>query len=147
MRFCTQCKQITTGQPIFCNRCGRSYNLKLCPRLHVNPRSAEVCSQCGSLDLSTPQPKLPLVLRPVAMLLGLGPGVLFLLIAGVYLAFYIRQLITDPSGLLPLMCLGFLLGCLLLLWMMLPRFLRNFLKGIGRLIFKRRNKEGRNRQR
>jgi len=76
------------------------------------------------------------------LLLGLGPGFLFLAVAGLYLAFYIHKLVTDPSGLLPLMCIGFLLGVVLLLWMMLPKGLRGLLGGIARLIFRRKGKEG-----
>jgi hypothetical protein len=40
------------------------------------------------------------------------------------------------------MCLGFLLGVVLLLWMMLPKGLRGLLGGIARLIFRRKGKEG-----
>jgi RNA polymerase subunit RPABC4/transcription elongation factor Spt4 len=78
MRLCTNCHQITVGKPLFCNKCGSSYNLKLCSRLHVNPRAAKICSQCGSKDLSTPQPKVSLLFRPFVFLFGLGPGFLFL---------------------------------------------------------------------
>jgi RNA polymerase subunit RPABC4/transcription elongation factor Spt4 len=141
MRLCTNCHRITVGKPLFCNRCGSSYNVKLCSRLHVNPRAAKICSQCGSKDLSTPQPKASLLLRPFVFLLGLGPGFLFLAAAGIYLAFYIHKLFTDPNGLLPLMCLGFLLGLLLLVWMMLPKGLRGLLGGIGRLIFRRKRRD------
>ena len=35
--------------------------MKLCPRLHVNPRTAEACSQCGIRDLSIPQPRIPIL--------------------------------------------------------------------------------------
>ncbi len=58
MKYCYECGRITAGEPLFCNFCGRSYNVKLCPRHHPNPRIAEVCSQCGSRELSTPQPKV-----------------------------------------------------------------------------------------
>src|SRR6266481_1646550 len=59
MRYCYNCNRATIGDPLFCNFCGRSYNIKLCQKLHVNPRNAEACSRCGSRDLSTPQPKVP----------------------------------------------------------------------------------------
>ncbi len=58
MKYCYECGYTTAGEPLFCNYCGRSYDVKLCPKLHVNPRLAEACSQCGSRDLSTPQPKV-----------------------------------------------------------------------------------------
>ena len=142
MRLCTNCYQITAGKPLFCNRCGRSYNVRLCSRLHVNPRPAKICAQCGSKDLSMPQPKVFFLLRPVVFLIGLGPGILFLAIAGIYLVFYVQKLLSDPNGLLPLMCIGLSLGLLLLFWMMLPGFLKHVFKAIGRTLFHRKNKDG-----
>jgi len=53
---------------LFCNFCGRSYDVKLCSKLHMNPRFAEACSHCGSRDLSVPQPKVPLAFRLAAWL-------------------------------------------------------------------------------
>jgi len=72
--------------------------------------------------------------------LFLYPGLL-LMIAGIYLVFYIHKLITDPNGLLPLMCIGFVLGLVFLLWMMLPKGLRHMLSRVGRFIFRRNSKE------
>src|SRR5216684_3959120 len=60
MKYCYECGSTTAGEPLFCNYCGRSYDVKLCSKLHMNPRLAEACSQCGSRDLSTPQPNVPL---------------------------------------------------------------------------------------
>jgi len=79
MRYCNQCHRITSGQPLFCNFCGRSYNVKLCPQRHPNPRSAEICSQCGSREMSTPQPRVPLLRRALLLLLALAVAVLILL--------------------------------------------------------------------
>ena len=76
MRYCNQCHKITPGEPLFCNFCGRSYNLKLCPHRHPNPRSAEICSQCGSRELSTPHPRVPFLLLPLVWLLTALPGLL-----------------------------------------------------------------------
>src|SRR5438034_11249434 len=58
MKHCYHCGRLTSGDPLFCNTCGRSFDKKLCPRHHPNPRSAEICSRCGSRELSTPQPKV-----------------------------------------------------------------------------------------
>src|SRR5579871_334632 len=110
MKYCHKCHRLTAGKPLFCNSCGSSYDRKFCPRLHVNPRAAQVCSQCGSRELSSPQPRVPLVLRPVVTLLGLGPGFFILLLLVVWVAFYLRQLLSDPSGLLPLMLVALALG-------------------------------------
>jgi hypothetical protein len=63
LKFCYHCGQATFGEPLFCNFCGRSYNVKLCPRFHVNSRGTSFCSKCGSHDLSTPQLRVPLWAR------------------------------------------------------------------------------------
>jgi hypothetical protein len=76
MKDCYQCGKLTAGEPLYCNHCGRSYDVKLCPRHHQNPRGAEGCSQCGSRELSTPQPKLPMSWRLAALLLQFVLGIL-----------------------------------------------------------------------
>jgi len=80
MKYCYECGWTTASEPFFCNYCGRSYDVKLCPKLHINPRLAEACSQCGTRDLSTPQPKVPVQWRVFAFLAQwLSATVLFLL--------------------------------------------------------------------
>jgi hypothetical protein len=59
MKYCYQCGHTTAGKPLFCNSCGCTYDVKLCPKLHVNPRLANACSFCGSRLLSTPHPRVP----------------------------------------------------------------------------------------
>ncbi len=135
MRLCSNCWNLTAGQPLFCNKCGSSYSVKLCPRHHPNPRAAKACAECGSKDLSTPQPKAPILVRPLLMLFSIGPGALLLGALLVYLVFYVRQLLNDPARLLPLMCIGFVLAAVFVIWVMLPRFAR---KSISR--FTRRRK-------
>jgi len=128
MKLCMNCHRTTAGKPMFCNFCGASYSVKFCPRQHVNPRAAEACSQCGSRDLSQPQPKVPLLLKPLLWLLGLSPGILLLALIGGAAGLVLRRLAEDPSRLLPSMCLVLSLGLLFLLWIMLPNFLKRFLK-------------------
>src|SRR5437764_1469406 len=97
MRYCNQCHRITAGEPMFCNFCGSSYNVKLCPSRHINPRSAEVCSQCGSRDLSTPAPRVPFWLAPLLFCLSLLPGFLLLLLSILFLLGFINALLTDQQ--------------------------------------------------
>jgi hypothetical protein len=133
IRYCHNCHRITTGErPLFCQFCGRTYDVKLCPRQHPNPRTAQICSQCGSHELSTPQPRLRLWLRPLLSLLTIAPGVL--LIGGLilFIPLFIRRLLTDPGNLAGLMSVGLMLGFLLYLWMHLPHFLRNGVKKLFR---------------
>jgi len=81
MRFCNSCKKLTTGKPLFCQHCQSTFDLKLCPHRHENPRSATYCSQCGSSDLSTPQPRPPLIIRLIFLLLPILPGLLLILLS------------------------------------------------------------------
>ena len=75
MKYCYNCNRVTIGEPLFCNFCGRSYNIKLCPKLHVNPRYAEACSHCGIRELSTPQPKVPFWATILLFFMSLIPGI------------------------------------------------------------------------
>jgi RNA polymerase subunit RPABC4/transcription elongation factor Spt4 len=124
MRYCFHCSRITVGQPQFCNFCGRTYDSKLCPRLHDNPREAQVCNQCGSRDLTLPQPKLALWIRPLLFLFSLLPGVALLILTIGYLFLYIYIWFTDPSRMLAVLMLGLVVGMLWLLYMEMPRFMR-----------------------
>jgi RNA polymerase subunit RPABC4/transcription elongation factor Spt4 len=100
VKFCFQCGRITPGDPLFCNYCGRSYDTKLCPRMHPNPRRAEVCSRCGSRDFSTPQPLRPIWAPVLQFLLSAIPG-FFLVLASVALVlFFLIAVLSNPNALL-----------------------------------------------
>ena len=135
MRYCYHCNRITAGEPLFCNFCGRSYDIKLCARLHPNPRAADVCSQCGSRDLSQPHPRVPFWMRPFLLLLGKLPGVILLLLSVALLVALVQALLTDPRTLGAVFAFGFVLAMLWLLYLQLPGFLR---RGIGRLLSRSR---------
>jgi RNA polymerase subunit RPABC4/transcription elongation factor Spt4 len=127
MRYCNQCHRITAGEPLFCNFCGRSYDFKLCPHRHPNPRNAEICSQCGSRELSTPQPHVSFLLTPLVTLLSLLPGLLLALVS-VSLAFGIIQTVLSSQQLmLQAVVAGFILCFLWYLYLHLPHFLRRLL--------------------
>lgn len=116
MTYCYNCGHMTAGEPLFCSKCGRTYDVKLCPRLHPNPRSAEVCSKCGSRELSTPQPKIPLSLKLLAILVRLGLGLL-LFYGTVRLGIALLQTAQVQRA---LVAIGMLLGCLWWMWSKLP---------------------------
>ena len=116
MKYCYQCGKMTSGDPLFCGTCGRSYDVKLCPRLHVNPRGAEVCSKCGNRELSTPQPRIPMGLRLLALLVRLGLGLL-LFYASLSL---VIALLRSPQVQRAVVVFGLLLVALWSLWLKLP---------------------------
>jgi ribosomal protein L40E len=138
MKYCYNCGQITVGKPLYCNSCGRSYNVKLCPRGHANPRSAEVCSQCGSRDLSTPQPRVPLHIRLLAVLLSLLPSILLALVSLLVAVLLIRELLANPEWFLALVPLVIAVAILAWIWSELPLWFRNLV----RRLLHRKRKDG-----
>jgi RNA polymerase subunit RPABC4/transcription elongation factor Spt4 len=127
MRYCNQCHRITPGEPVFCNFCGRSYDFKLCPSRHPNPRNAEVCNQCGSRELSTPHPRVPLWLAPIVALLSVLPGLLLVCVTVLFLIGLVNALVHSPQALFQLMLIGLMISFLWFLYMHLPHFLRRLL--------------------
>jgi hypothetical protein len=129
MKFCYQCGRMTAGEPLYCNSCGRSYDVKLCPRHHANPRSAEVCSQCGSRELSTPQPRISVWWKILEFLAKVIFGVLlvYLTLAGFV------ALLKTPQFQNALIVFGILIGLLWWLWSELPEWFRKLVRrSIGR---------------
>ncbi len=127
MRYCNQCHRITPGDPLFCNTCGRSYDHKLCQHRHPNPRSAEICSQCGSRELSTPHPRVPLLLSALLVLLSALPGLLLFGVSLLFLIGFVNALVTNQQLLFQLMLVGLMLAFLWYLYMHLPHFLRRLI--------------------
>lgn len=136
MRYCYFCNHLTPGQPLFCNYCARSYSQKLCPRLHANPRSAEACSQCGSRDLSTPQPRVPLWVPVVEFLVSLIPGLVLALVSGLLIGAFVVALLHSPRMLCAFVMLGLALGVLWWVWSKLPSWFRS---AIYRMLKRKRN--------
>ena len=130
MRYCPQCHRLTTGEPLFCNHCGATYDAKLCPARHLNPRNAEVCSQCGSRDLSTPAPRLALWLRPVLFGLSLLPGVLLALVLLMVAIGIINQIATNGQVQVQILVLFLLLALLWFIYIHIPKFIQKALRSL-----------------
>lgn len=120
MKYCTACGRITPGDPLFCQSCGCSYDVKLCPRLHPNSRHAEVCSRCGSRDFSTPQPIMPFGRR---VLWFLQRAALVLCLTVLVLAF-VATLLGTREGQNAVVALGLMGALLWWLWSLIPEWLR-----------------------
>jgi hypothetical protein len=128
-----------TGEPYFCQFCGTSYGVKLCPRMHPNPRKAQVCSRCGSRDLSTPGPKLPWWTPLLEFVFRLVPGSL-LVIASLIAIFAVAQSDVPQTLLLALTPTFLMLGVLWWAWSRLPAWFR---KAIYALLKRRRDGDSR----
>lgn len=123
MKYCYHCGHLTAGEPLFCNFCGRSYDLKLCPRRHPNPRFADVCSQCGSRELSTPQPKVSFWWKVLAFLLQVFLGI----VLGLTSLAVVTELLRTPAMQDLLILEGFVLLILWVIWAMLLDWFRKFI--------------------
>lgn len=128
MKYCYQCGKMTAGEPLYCGTCGRTYDVKLCPRQHVNPRGAEVCSKCGSRELSTPQPRIPMSLRLLALLIRLGLGLLLFYAS---LTLVVDLLRTQQVQQL-VVVFGMLLSALWWLWSKLPDWFQEAIRSFWR---------------
>ena len=132
MRYCHNCHKTTPGDPLFCHNCGATYDARLCPARHLNPRWATVCSQCGSRDLSTPAPRVPFWLKPLLLIASLLPG---LLLAGLLVAVaaaILREVLTDRAVQVQLLVLTLILALLWWLWLQLPHFIQNMFRSLWR---------------
>lgn len=109
MKFCRSCRRLTSGEPLFCGKCGRSYGVRYCPKLHRNPVTTSVCSQCGSKELSSPHQAASVLCRGAAVI-GLIIGMLLLAGTLFYLTQFVRKLLSEPSSTLPLMLVGLGIG-------------------------------------
>ena len=117
---------------MFCNFCAHSYDFKLCPHRHPNPRNAEACSECGSRELSTPHPRVPLWLSMLLVLLSALPGLLLLAVTALLLVGFIQALISSPQMQFQFMLVGLMLAFLWYLYLQLPHFLRRLVSKLFR---------------
>ena len=137
--YCYECGHTTGGRPLFCNFCGRSYDVKLCPRLHVNPRMAEACSRCGSRNLSLSQPRVPFLWRALGVTLLLITGGCLTAVSCAF-AFQVQKSLAVRGELSSeLVVHGLMLALLWGLWSSLPDCLRIVI----RRLLKRRSGENR----
>jgi RNA polymerase subunit RPABC4/transcription elongation factor Spt4 len=132
MRYCHNCHKTTTGEPLFCQFCGSTYDAKLCPARHINPRWAEVCSQCGSRDLSTPAPRAPFWLAPLLLLGSLLPGVVLVVALVLVAAAIARELLTNQRVQAQLLATVLILALAWWLYLQLPHFIKNMFGSLWR---------------
>jgi len=59
MKHCFTCKRNRPDNAKFCPGCGSTFDVRYCPRLHLNSPTAEYCTECGSSDLSAADHRPP----------------------------------------------------------------------------------------
>ena len=122
MKFCYQCGKASPGDPPFCSKCGRSYDVRLCPRMHRNSRFATACSQCGSRELSEAQPQVSVWWKVLEVLAKVGFAIILVLISLEVLI----ALLERPQFQTGVFVIGVLLGLLWWMWAQLPECFRKF---------------------
>lgn len=137
MKYCFSCDHITPGKPLFCESCGCSYDVKLCSRRHANPRIAEVCSQCGSRDLSTPQPRRPFWVPPLGWIITVLPGAFLTFTSAVVVLASLVAMVQRPDVIVMLILLAIPFGILWGMWSELPAWFRSW---VYRLLKHRRER-------
>jgi hypothetical protein len=122
MKFCYQCGKASAGDPPFCSKCGRTYDVRLCPRLHRNSRFAKACAQCGSRELSEAQPQVSHWWKVLEFLAKVAFGIFL-----VYFSLTaLLDLLQRPQFQAGVLVIGILLGLLWWLWSQLPEWFRKF---------------------
>lgn len=94
--------------------------MRLCPRLHVNPRYATVCSQCGSHELSKPQPKVSFWWKVLLFVLQVLFGVFLVYLSLSVLVELLKTSVVETG----LVVCGLFLAALWALWILLPEWFR-----------------------
>ena len=92
------------------------------------PAMRRVCSQCGSRELSTPHPRVPLWLAPlIALLSALARPAAARRHASCSCSALVNALVSNQQLLFQAVLAGLMLAFLWYLYMQLPHFLRRFL--------------------
>ena len=122
-------------------RAVRVFNdVKLCSRRHANPRTAEVCSLCGSRDLSVPQPRRPAWVMPLGLILTVLPGAFLSFASIVVVLAVIIAAIQRPDTIVVLILLAIPFGILWGMWSETPSWFRSWVYRL--LKRKRERREG-----
>lgn len=140
MRRCTYCFRFHPGDPVFCSHCGRSFNVRICSRGHRNPRGVTFCSECGSVDLSTPAPPASLLHHLSGLALYATATVTALIVVLVMVLAVLQSIDWQAlSG--PLLALVLMVGLLYWSTTWLPGPIKKLGKAAGHQLWKSVRKE------
>lgn len=128
MKYCYYCGRSTAGDPLFCATCGRSFDKRICPRLHVNARSAGACSRCGSTDLSTPHPQVPLRYQLLEWLTRIAVGAFLVFVSALFAAAMLADLAGHHTPPHRRILFAVLLATLWWGWSEVPHWFRTFVR-------------------
>lgn len=123
MRYCANCKRLNMGEPVFCQYCGRSFNVRICRSCgHMNPTDALACRKCGRTNLSEPSgdhsilPLIKFLIKiicwPLAILLALQ---------------FIKAILMNLQAVAPLVIM---VGLFALAYSFLPEIVKKLIRRI-----------------
>jgi len=135
MKRCNACFRYAVGKPTYCPHCGRSYDVRLCPRGHASPRNVQFCSVCGSDNLSTAAPPEDLLARASRLVLVAAFWMFGAIAAGALALAFLRSLDVNALA-APLLQLGVALALLYWTSTLLPGPVRKVGKAAGRRAWK-----------
>jgi len=134
MRRCTACFHFHPGHPTFCAHCGRSFDVRLCPRGHRNPRAAVFCAECGSADLSTATPPASFLHRVSGLVLYVFSSFTLAIVALVVVLAVLQSLLWQAvDG--HLLALVLMLGLLYWTTTLLPGPVKKLGKAAGKRVW------------
>jgi hypothetical protein len=137
MRRCNYCFRYVVGQPLYCPKCGRSYDAKICSSGHLNSRHSHFCTACGSGEFSTPAPLetwLGFLSRwTLQLFVGLAIGLLLLAVVAAVVVSIDWAILVEPF-------ISLVLMVILLYWLttLLPGPIKRVGKAAARHAFKRK---------
>ena len=144
MRYCSSCHRWFSARPTYCPACGRTWDVKLCPRGHENDANSNnnYCSTCGSPDLSQCSGKE----RWFSIMLGFLTGKAGMI---TIISFAILMLCSiSKQGFELLMSFVLAIGVLIIgVWVafsMMPSFLKSVLRWLWRRARESINSRGQN---
>jgi hypothetical protein len=141
MRRCTYCFRFHPGSPTYCSHCGRTFNVRICARGHLNHRAVQFCSQCGSADLSTPAPRASLLHHLSGFVLYLFAA-LTVVVVGVIGVLALLNAINTEILLVPLTKLVLMLAFLYWATTLLPGPVRKLASKVGKAVGKHGKSSG-----
>ncbi len=140
MKRCTHCFRYSVGDPTYCNHCGRSFNVRICARGHINARGATFCAECGSGDLSTPAPPAPFLFHLTQWVLRVMGTVAVVIVAGTAVLGLLYSL--DWSAIAPrLVLLGLMLAFLYWTTTLVPGRIKKVGKAVGKHVVQAMSKK------
>ncbi len=83
-----------------------------------------MCSQCGSRDLSTPQPKVPFWGRVLVAAITILLEILILALAFLLALMLLRAVFSNTNVVNALVGIGIMLGLLWWIWFQIPLWMR-----------------------